>query len=196
MRKNLRLTRLASAVTLATGLGVGLLAAPAWATPGQAQTFHNHGSSAYDQLVIDFLPIDSPPGISLPGDCWFPSNDAFMSVSGNQIFHENFNKTGDWFTTTFTGDAAVYPIVFESPGVPQLDENGNDVVDTSGTPAATGHLTVWTGGADNNKNSVHHATLTFNGTDASGNPVSMQGHFQFATNAAGDPTATVGSLTC
>jgi hypothetical protein len=179
-----------------TTLGLlGLGAAPAFAT-AQTQTFNLHGSEAYDQSVIDFLPIDAPPGISLPNNCWFPSNDAFMSVSGNMILHETTNKTGDWFTTTFTGDAAVYPIVFASPGVPQLDENGDDVLDTSGTPAATGHLTIWDGGADNNKNGVNHATLHFNGTDSSGNPVSMFGHFQFATNAAGTPTAMVGSLSC
>ena len=196
MRGDSKLARRAVVAGLAGGLGLGVMAAPAGATPGQTQTFNLHGSEAYDQSVIDFLPIDAPPGISLPSTCWFPSNDAFMAVSGNMILHETTNKTGDWFTSTFTGDAAVYPIVFASPGVPQLDANDNDVVDTSGTPAATGHMTIWDGGADNNKNGVNHATLHFNGTDSSGNPVSMFGHFQFAMNAAGTPTGMVASLSC
>jgi hypothetical protein len=187
--------KLVGGTALATLGLLGLGAVPAFAS-AQTQTFNLHGSEAYDQSVIDFLPIDAPPGISLPSTCWFPSNDAFMSVSGNMILHETTNKTGDWFTTTFTGVAAVYPIVFASPGVPQLDENGDDVLDTSGTPAATGHMTIWDGGADNNKNGVHHATLHFNGTDSSGNPVSMFGHFQFATNAAGTPTSMIASLSC
>jgi hypothetical protein len=145
---------------------------------------------------VDFLPIDSPPGISLPQGCWMAAADALMSVDGNLIFHVIGNKTGDWFTSTFTGEAAVYPIVFASPGVPALDGNGDDILDTSAPAAATGHLTLWTGSEDNNKNGVEHATLTFTGVDALGNAVSLNGHFQFATNAAGDPTATVGSLIC
>lgn len=191
-----RFGRFVAAAACAGGLGVGLFAIPASAAPGQAQTFNLHGAAANDQLVVDFLPIDSPPGVSLPGGCWMPTTDALMSVSGNLIFHQNFNKTGGWFTATFTGDAAVYPIVFASPGVPELDSNGNDVVDTSETPAATGHLTLWDGSADNNKNGVEHATLTFMGTDSSGNAVSLSGHFQFTVNANGTPTATLGSLTC
>src|SRR5215469_14553200 len=181
-----RLPRLVAGLAMAGGAGVGFLAVPASATPGQAQTLHAHGTDAFDQVVIDFLPIDSPPGISLPNGCWFPGNtSAFVSTDGNLILHEIGNKNGGWFTSTYTGDAAVYPIVFASPGIPKLDSNGNDVVDTSATPAATGHLTIWDGDESNKQNEVSHATLTFKGTDSSGNPVSMTAHFQFATNAAG-----------
>ncbi|HET6873274.1 MAG TPA: hypothetical protein VFH70_00750, partial [Acidimicrobiales bacterium] len=137
-----------------------------------------------------------PPGISLPSSCWLGQDEGIISTTGNAIFHITANKTGDWFTTTYTGEAAVYPLV-ENNGVPVFDPNTqNDEVDTSGSPLATGHMTQWFGAEDNNKNSVNHATVHFTGTDASGNPVNLFGHFQFATNANGDPTAMTGSITC
>jgi hypothetical protein len=49
---------------------------------------------------------------------------------------------------------------------------------------------------DNNKNGVQHATASFHGTDASGSAVNLNGHFQFAMNASGQPTAIVGTVTC
>jgi hypothetical protein len=173
----------------------------AWAggNGAQAQTFHVHGASAFAVDEIDFNPNGSnppPPGISLPAGCWLNQNEGIISTDGNGVFHMIGNKTGFWFTTTYTGEAAVYPLVLNS-GVPVSDPNtGNNEVDLSQPPIATGHLTQWFGSEDNNQNAVQHATVHFNGTDASGNPVHLDGHFQFATNASGQPTAMVGSVTC
>ena len=174
-----------------------LVAAPAFAggNGSQGQTLHAHGAAAYDLLVADFLPANGSP--SLPDGCWMPSTDALMSTFGNAILHSTANKADDfWFTSTYTGDAAVYPIVFIAPGVPLTDENDNDVLDTSGQPLATGHLTTWFGISDNKQNEVDHATLTFTGTDVNGNAVSISGHFQLATNANGDVTATPTNISC
>lgn len=185
-------------LALALGALVALLvAAPAFAggNGSQTQTLHAHGADAYDLTVADFLPSNGSP--SLPAGCWLPSTDAIMSTFGNAIMHSTVNKANDfWFTTTYTGDAAVYPIVFASPGVPQVDQNNNDVLDTSGTPLATGHLTTWFGQEDNKQNGVMHATLSFKGVEADGTAVSLTGHFQFATNANGTPTASVINISC
>jgi hypothetical protein len=161
-------------------------------------TFHAHGTDAAGQVELDFNPADAPPGVSLPTGCWMNANDAIVSTgSGNLIMHQTTNKAQDfWFTTTYTGDAAVYPLVLVG-GAPVPDPNtGNNEVDTSGTPIATGHFQTWFGQEDNNKNGVMHGTLTFHGTDASGNPVSVSGHVQYGTNANSQPTATVVNVSC
>jgi len=189
-----------NAATLAAALGVVvalLVAAPAFAggNGSQTQTLHAHGADAYDLLVADFLPSTGSP--ALPDGCWMPSTDALMSTFGNAVMHSTVNKANDfWFTSTYTGDAAVYPIVFSSPGVPVVDQNDNDVLDTSGAPLATGHLTTWFGESDNNQNGVQHATLTFKGTEADGTAVGITGHFHISTNAQGEVTATPESITC
>lgn len=179
-------------------LSVGLLSSAAWASGAQTMTQHAHGADAAGLVELDFNPNspNTPPGISLPGGCWLTPNEGIVSTGGNAVMHSTFNKTGAWFTTTYTGDAAVYPLVLVG-GLPVQDPNtGNDLVDTSGVPSATGHLTTWFGDENNNQNGVEHATVTFQGTDSSGNAVSLSGHFQLATNANGQPTATVGSVTC
>lgn len=190
--------RKAATLALALGALVALLvAAPAFGggNGSQTQTLHAHGADAYDLFVGDFLPSGGAP--PLPAGCWMPSTDAVMSTFGNAIEHFTANKANDdWFTSTYTGDASVYPIVFASPGVPMLDQNENDVLDTSGTPLATGHLTTWFGQEDNKQNGVFHATLHFNGVEADGTPVSIDGHFQFATNANGNVTATPENVSC
>jgi hypothetical protein len=38
--------------------------------------------------------------------------------------------------------------------------------------------------------------VSFHGSYAAGNPVNISGHLQFATNAAGQPTAQVAGATC
>jgi hypothetical protein len=50
--------------------------------------------------------------------------------------------------------------------------------------------------AINNKNGVNHTTLSFNGTLASGQALSLHGDMHFGTNASGQPTAVHGSVTC
>lgn len=188
-------------VLLGGALAAGSFSAAAWAGGNGAQTntFNFHGSDAFGAVELDLNPNSAsppPPGISLPSGCWLTQDNGILSTFGNGVLHGIGNKTGFWFTTTYAGDAAVFPLI-EVNGVPVSDPNtGNDEVDTSAAPLATGHLTQWFGAEDNNKNGVTHATVSFNGTDAAGNPVSLNGHFQFGTNASGQPTAMVGSITC
>src|SRR5262245_6211589 len=96
-----------------TGLMVGSMVGPAWAgdNGSTTQTDHRHGAQANGAIVLDFLPQDTPA--PLPIGCWAPSTDALVSTDGNAIQHFTQNKAQDfWFTTTYTGGAAVYPIVF------------------------------------------------------------------------------------
>lgn len=187
-----------------SSLTLGGFGGIAWAGGNGAQTFtqHVHGSDVAGMLVVDFNP-NSPnnggPGRpTLPDGCWMTQDDALVSTVGNAVLHGIGNKTGFWFTSTYTGQADVWPLVLDSNGNPVDDGTGNnnDAVDTSGSPLATGHMTLWFGQEDNNKNGVIHATVSFNGVDANGTPVSLTGHFQFATNANGDITAATGSISC
>ena len=185
-----------------SGLTFGGFGGVAWAGGNGAQTFtqHAHGSDAAGLVVLDFNP-NSPNnsgGPTAPEGCWLSQDDALVSTVGNAVAHGIGNKTGFWFTTTYTGQADVWPLVLDSNGNPIDDGTGNhnDAVDTSGTPLAAGHLTIWFGQEDNNKNGVTHATVSFNGVDANGTPVSLTGHFQFATNAKGDVTVASGNISC
>lgn len=192
-----------AAVISVSSLTLGGLGGVAWAGGNGAQTFtqHAHGSDVAGLVVVDFNP-NSPnnggPGPTVPDGCWMTQDDAIVSTVGNAIQHGIDNKTGFWFTSTYTGQADVWPLVLDSNGNPIDDGSGNhnDAVDPSGSPIATGHLTLWFGQEDNNKNGVTHATVSFNGVDANGTPVNLKGHFQFATNANGDVTAATGSITC
>jgi hypothetical protein len=190
-------TGLLAAAVLA-GLASG---GTAWAggNGAQSQTLNAHGTAVFGLDELDLNPNSAsppPPGISLPVGCWLSQDEGIISTNGNAILHDITNKTGEWFTTTYTGQAAVFPLI-EINGVPVVDPTtGDDEVDSSGTPIATGHLTQWFGNEDNNKNQVSHATVHFDGTDASGNPVSLFGHFQATFNAAGQPTATSATFTC
>lgn len=199
--------KIAAKVAVLAGIAsltLGGLGGVAWAGGNGAQTFtqHVHGSDAAGLVVLDFNPNSpnngGPGGPTVPDGCWMTQDDALVSTIGNAIQHGIGNKTGFWFTTTYTGQADVWPLVLVN-GVPVDDGTGNnnDAVDTSsGTPIATGHLTVWFGQEDNNKNGVTHATVSFNGVDANSNPVSLTAHFQIATNASGDVTAMTGSISC
>jgi hypothetical protein len=175
---------IAAAVTL-----LPVSAAYAGGNGSTTNTQHIHGP-AWDQVVLDFLPQDAPP---LPNGCWANPSIAIMSTGGNAIQHTTVNKAGDfWFTTTFTGDAAVYPVAQPV----SFDSNDNVVLDTSGPALYTGHLTTWFGQEDNNQNGVTHATVSFHGTDAAGNPVNLNGRIHYSTNANGQTTAVVDSATC
>lgn len=183
---------------LAVLMGVGLLlwTSPAtWAAGSQTQTLHAHGADSAGLTAIDFLPQDTPA--PLPAGCWMSASSVMVSTFGNTIFHTTVNPAQDfWLTTTYTGDAEVRPILFDSDGNPVRDGDGNVLGDPNQPVQATGHLTTWFGIEDNNRNGVQHATLTFNGTDADGNPVTMHGRFQFAMNANGVPVVTSSSITC
>lgn len=173
----------------------------AWAggNGAQAQTFNVHGTAAFgiDELDLNQnSPNPPPPGIVAPAGCWLGTDNGILSTDGNVIFHQIDNKTGGWFTTTYTGQAEVFPLV-EVDAVPQVDPNTqNDEVDTSAPPIASGHLTTWFGDEDNNRNEVTHATVHFRGTDNSGNPVDLFAQFQLGTNANGQMTVENASITC
>lgn len=178
----------------AAALALTSFGATAWAGGADTQTFHVHGTDAFGVEELDLF--TTPPGVTAPAGCWLGTTNGIVSTDGNGVLHWTANKTGFWMTSTYTGQAAVYPLLLVD-GQPVVDPNTqSNEVDTSAAPLATGHLTQWYGNEDNNKNGVEHATVTFKGVDASGNPVQLKGHFQFATNANGQPTATVGSITC
>jgi hypothetical protein len=191
---NLRTVLRPRAVTVAAVVAVATLvpatAAFAGGNGSITQTQHVHGAGTAGLVVLDFLPQDAPP---LPAGCWANPNIAIVSTDGNVVQHSTTNKAQDfWFTSTFTGDAAVYPLVQPV----QYDSNGNVLVNTSGPALYTGHLTTWFGQEDNNQNSVFHATASFHGADAAGNAVNLNGHMQYATNASGQATAQVARATC
>lgn len=191
---NLRTGLRPRAVTVAAAVAAAtLLPAQAALAAGNGsitQTQHAQGAGTAGLVVLDFLPQDAPP---LPTGCWANPNIAIVSTDGNAVQHSTVNKAQDfWFTSTFTGNAAVYPVVQPV----QQDSNGNVLVDTSGPALYTGHLTTWFGQEDNQQNSVFHATVSFHGADAAGNAVNLNGHLQYATNANGQPTAQVAQATC
>jgi hypothetical protein len=177
---------------------MGLFGGTAWAggNGAQAGTQHVHGD-ATGIAEVDFNPNSANgPGVPLPAGCWLKDTQAIVSTDGNAIMHFIGNKTGDWFTTTYTGGGAVYPLKLDPSGNPIQDPNtGNNEVVTSGGPLATGHLTTWFGQEDNNQNGVMHATVSFHGTE-NGTAVNLNGHFQFATNANGQITGMVANVTC
>jgi hypothetical protein len=183
-------------------LTVGLLGGTAWAGGNGAQGFTQHVHGVATGLVeIDFNPNTGAP--ALPAGCWLSPTEGIVSTDGNGIMHGIGNKNGGWFTTTYTGGAAVYPLVLDANGSPVQDHStGNNEVDTSAGPLATGHLTTWFGDENNGakngtvKVDVEHATASFHGTDSSGNAVNLNAHFHIGTNQYGQPTATVEAATC
>jgi hypothetical protein len=180
-----------------TGLMLGSLVGPAWAggNGSSTQTQHAHGTDAAGLVVIDFLPQDVPA--PLPATCWVNANEALVSTDGNAIQHTTVNKAQDfWFTTTYTGGAAVYPIMLNPDGTPYLDPATQSVVpDMSKAPLGTGHLTTWFGQEDNKANGVDHATLSFEGALASGQAVSLHGELHSGTSASGNQQLH-GSVSC
>lgn len=183
-------------VAAAVGLAVGAFTPAASADGAQTQTLHAHGVAAAGLEVIDFNPNSSNrPPVTPPDGCWLSDTTALVSTGGEAVLHMIGNTTGFWLTDTYAGSAAVYPLVLDN-GVPVTDSEGNDEVDTTQPPLVTGHLAVWLGEEDNSQNGVFHSTLNFQGTDASGTARDLTGHFQFTIDANGQPTVSLGSLTC
>jgi hypothetical protein len=133
-----------------------------------------------------FLIATSPPAV--PAGCPIQLPFAAVSNSGNGVMHFTQNSTGDWFTMTFEGDAIVAPFV-------GLDSAGNPVL---GTPAFSGHLQVWDGGADNLQNRVFHITANFQGTNLANSAMTLDLHANFGAtfNANGSITASPTNVTC
>lgn len=172
--------RLPAVVLAVFALAALAVAATASAAPGQSQTVHFN--SIVDQLGTPVAPttnVSNCPAAVL--------NDfADINATGNGVFHENVSKTGDWFTTTFTGTATV---AFYPPADAVFDQNGN-LVSLTGTPdmTVTGHLTQWFGGADNNQNALFHGTVNFQGTVVgSGAPIGFHNVVHGAWLPGADP---------
>jgi hypothetical protein len=172
-----------------------VIAGPAGAGGNGAtsQTGHARGTQTEGLVVLDFVPGNGAP--PLPAGCWANPLLAIVSTDGHAVFHDTTNRAGDdWFTTTYAGGGAVYPV----PQPPTFDSDGNVVVDTTNGPLYAGHLTTWFGQEDNHKNGVFHATVSFHGTSVADptQAVSLNAHVQFATNANGTPTAQTAAAIC
>jgi hypothetical protein len=166
-------------------------------------TQHAHGTDAAGIVELDLNPADAPPGVTPPPGCWLGTDNGIVSTDGNVIMHQTVNKTGGWFTTTYAGDANVYPLLLVN-GQPVVDPiTGDNEVDTSGGPIATGHLTTWFGDENNSvdpvtgvpKVDVEHATVSFHGTLTNGTAVNLNGHFQFALHS-GTPQVMNANISC
>ena len=192
MRTHFKTRRSLIAVAVATlFMAVVLPAGVANAGGNGATTGTQHvtGAAADGLVVLDF----QPGAPTLPAGCWANPDLGIVSTFGNAVLHFTVNPAQDfWFTTTYEGDAAVYPLALP----PTKDSNGNYILNRSGSALYTGHLTTWFGFEGNQYNSVIHATASFHGTNPAGQAVNLNGHFQFATNAQGVPTAQVSSITC
>ena len=181
------------ALAMATALGgTTIAAAPAFAGGNGAtsQTEHAHGTQTEGLVVVDFLPSDSP---ALPDGCWANPDLAIVSADGNAVEHSTFNKAGDfWFTSTYAGGAAVYPVA--QPVA--YDSHGDVIPDTSSDPLYVGHLTTWFGRNDNNRNGTFTATVSFHGTSTDGEAVNLTGFMHMAFNANGDLVVLNSGATC
>jgi hypothetical protein len=166
-------------LTASLGLLATLLApSPALASGGAfTQTMHVNSL---------FLPLIPPP--TAPPSCPVQLPVAMISNSGNGVEHLAVNGTGDWFTTTFEGDASIFPFL-------GFDPAGNPIL---GAPTFQGHLTTWFGTADNNQNNVFHTTLDYHGTSLSSpaQTVDLHANFGVTTNASGRLTAAPINITC
>ncbi|HET6964666.1 MAG TPA: hypothetical protein VFH58_07810 [Acidimicrobiales bacterium] len=183
----------AAALAATTSLGALSVASPAFAGGNGATTEGQHlsGSATEGLVVLDFNPQDSP---TLPAGCWADPSMVVYSTSGNAVEHDTVSKDGDewWFTTTYTGDAAVYPAdeVNISP-----DQNPSSLK-PGATPLYVGHMTTWFGMNQNNRNANSTATASFHGTSPSGQNVNLNGSMHYTTNANGATTVVDQRATC
>ena len=111
--------------------------------------------------------------------CAGPVGDIAIDANGNGVIHFTANTTGSWFTATFEGTGTV---TVTSPGT---------------APAVyTGHFQLWDSDEANLQNAVSHATLNFDGADASGASFHMHAAFQMTLNANGTLTASHFTASC
>ena len=180
MRTARVLRRAALGVLIGGMVTVGL--APA-AFGGQVQHF--------DGLVF---PLGGGGNGPPPGCPVQSGPNAIVSTGGNGVGHESTNKNGDWGGQTYEG-AAVFEFV---PG--GFDTNGNPIGQV--TPLYSGHLTLWSGGGNNQAGQTEGGlTLTFQGTAIVGASapsatihIHLEGHT--TTNNAGTTTANTMNISC
>jgi hypothetical protein len=90
------------------------------------------------------------------------------AIAANSVFHITFFENGDegWVTGTSEGTATFTP------------NNPSGV-------SASGHFSIWFGGASNNKNEVEHFTSTFSLAGSDGSHIVVHGRGHTSTNASG-----------
>lgn len=117
---------------------------------------------------------------AIPVTCVGPGVTAFAGT-GNWVQHLTVNNAGDsWFTTTEEGQVTLWTTTSDGP------------------TAWTGHVQEWFGAEDNNKNSVQHATMNFQGTSTTdpSKTLSMHAAFTATVNANGVMTVNNQTVTC
>jgi hypothetical protein len=191
MRIRPTVARVAAAGALTGAVGVGLLAAPVGAAPGQ---------TAKGVTVTAYVGTDPTPGptsfslqppaftgitVPVPGNCPFDAN-AFITITGNAVGHGTINKNGDWGGNTIEGTAV-------------LTDPGNDAF----TGPFNGHATGWGGGGQNSNpggpplnQGETGQTFTFNGTDGSGNALTVTFDWHFTQNNLGQLQPPTIIFTC
>ncbi len=118
------------------------------------------------------------------------SDFVLIDATGNGVFHQTTNGAGDfWGTSTFTGQATLtmYPASSLSNLTPDAQGNINPTVVGPADGTVSGHFTEWFGVSANNQNGVMHATIHFQGTDATGAPVMVNAVFHAAWLPGTDP---------
>jgi hypothetical protein len=159
-------------------------------------------STTHFSDMAEWLGQGTPaPTTSCPA--YFDNDWAFESGTGNGVFHINIDKAGDeWVSNTWTGSATV---TFYPPSSVSIitDSDGNVVwSQITGPPdqVITGRNTQWFGASFNNRDSVMDFTFSFQGTDQSGNPITVHNeqHQQWLPGADpyGPPSASHVRFTC
>lgn len=164
-------------IVVVMGLGVfGALTMPSTALADDTKTVH---------ISTQVVPLTAPP--DLPASCPVQLPVVIVSNNGNGVVHLNVNNNGDWFTSTYEGDATLSQL---------LGFSGRRAI--AGPPLFQGHLETWFGSEDNKQNSVIHTTLNYHGTSLTDPSlsISIHGFFGLTTNANGDVTANPISLDC
>lgn len=147
---------------------------------------------------------DTPLGATDGCPAYLGTDYAHIVGSGNGIEHDNINKAGDfWATNTFTGEVTITLYDPAHVDVTVIDDQG-DITATPTGPAdnvLTGHITEWFGVSDNKQNGEFGFTVTFTGTDGSGNPISLHGnqHANWTPGSepfAGPPHHAVNTARC
>ncbi len=191
-----RLARVVATSALAALLASAIGASVALAAPATSMTQH---FSTMQQWGTPLGPTTSPSGC--PASVL--SDYVWIDATGNGVFHQTVNAAGDfWGTSTFTGQATLTMYPASSLAGIGTDAQGNTTATVVGPSdgVVTGHFTEWFGISDNKQNAVTHGTIHFQGTDASGSPVSVNAVFHAAwlpgADVNGPPSFYFDRATC
>jgi hypothetical protein len=172
--------------------------APAAAAPGNSLTMH------FSSITDSWGTPTQPPPITNSTNCpsYIVNDYTLLNATGNGVTHQNFNNNGFWFTQTFTGTGTVVFYPASSLDV-VTDSMGNITSVTITGPSdgtVSGRLTNWDGFEGNKQNQTFAGTINFQGTDASGNPISFHNNFQAVwtpgTNPSGFPSSYHNNANC